>query len=161
MQKEKVKTRREDSPQATERTRSPRKKSDYERVPWKAHPTYPREGNRRDRDEDRRPKYRDVRYKSEYERLRIAEDELRAAQENLREAQRGAKSGDESSRSDPFPREEEYVRGSMGDHHRSDVREPRYYDRDRKRESQRRNYEEETHHRRRRDYGYKVLWRLN
>ena len=150
MHKEKVKTRRDDSPPAAERTRSPRKKSDYERAPWKAHPTYPREGHRRDRDEDRRPKYRDVRYKSEYERLRIAEDELRAAQDNLREAQRGAKSGDESSRSDPFPREEEYVRGSMGDH-RSDVREPRYYDRDRKRESQRRNYEEETPHRRRRD----------
>ena len=152
MHKEKVKTRRDDSPPAAERTRPPRKKSDYEKVPWKAHPTYPREGNRRDRDEDRRPKYRDVRYKSEYERLRIAQDELHAAEENLREAQRGTKSGDESVRSDPFPREDEYVRGSMGDRDRNRYYDrDRNYDRDRKRESQRRDYEDEMPHRRRRD----------
>ena len=151
MHKEKVKTRRDDSPPAAERTRSPRKKSDYERVPWKAHPTYPREGNRRDRDEDRRPKYRDVRYKSEYERLRIAQDELHAAEESLREAQRGTKSGDESV--DPFPHEDEDVRGSMGDRDRNRYYDrDRNYDRDRKRESQRRDYsEDEMPHRRRRD----------
>ena len=128
-------------------------KGGHDRAPWRSHPAYPRDDHRRDRDEDRRPRCQDIRYKSEYERLREAEENLRAAQDNLREAQRGSATGDESSRSDPFPREEEYVRGTMGDHRHSrtmDVREPRHYDRERKRE-QRRNYEEETHHRRRRD----------